>query len=106
MRDFFWNAGEKLLDGHSCHDATCKVCLGRFPRDLTQVFHIFASGVGAVVFHLFSKWHPSEKLLRQLAEAHLRVAWRNLSDIPAPDLEANRAYSIWDGPGPQIQDWL
>jgi hypothetical protein len=53
----------------------------------------------AGVIHLFSKWHPSEKLLRQLAEAHLRLARHNLSDIPAPDLEANRAYSIWAAPG-------
>jgi hypothetical protein len=79
---------EQQLDVHSCHEKDCAICAGRFSRGLAEAFQILADGTA-----------------RLQADA-IDIRWHDLSEIPALDLEANRAYSIWDGTPKQADDFL
>jgi len=105
MRDFFWEVTERLLDAHSCKSPDCRVCKGRFPRDLAMVFAIFAD-LGFRTLYLFSQWEPSTALRNVLRQEGIEIQWNPLSAIPAADLEANRYYSIWDGTEKQYDDFM
>lgn len=105
MRDFFWEVIERLLDAHSCKNPGCRVCSGRFQRDLALAFTIFA-GLGFGTLYLFSQWEPSSELRQVLRSEKIEIQWNPLSAIPTADLEANRYYSIWDGTEKQYDDFI
>jgi hypothetical protein len=105
MREFHPAVIERLLDVHSCRDAECAICRTRFERDLALMFTIIGD-FGFPEVHLFSNWEPSLKLRTTVELGEIYIKWNPLFAIPAADLEANRFYSIWDGPEPQYQDFL
>ena len=105
MREFYWGVVEKLLDPHSCKDPDCRVCKGRFERDLALTMVIFAD-LGFSTIYLFSRWQPSARLREVLRKEQIEIQWNPLSAIPSGDLEANRYYSIWDGTQKQYEDFI
>ncbi len=95
---FHKTIGEKLLDAHSCPDKEhCTICKGRSPRGLADVFQLLSAGTDQPDVHLFSRWTPSKDLTAILKADGVNIVHHDLSDIPVADLEANRAYHIWDG---------
>jgi hypothetical protein len=105
MREFYWGVVEKLLDAHSCKDPNCRVCQGRFKRDLALAIVIFAD-LGFSTIYLFSRWQPSVRLREVLRKEQIEIQWNPLSAIPSADLDANRYYSIWDGTQKQYEDFI
>jgi|SRR5580698_754330 hypothetical protein len=105
MRDFFWDVTERLLDSHSCKNPECRVCKGRFQRDLALTLTIFAD-LGFSTLYLFSHWEPSQELRKVLRNEQIEIQWNPLTAIPPADLEANRFYTIWDGTEKQYADFI
>ncbi|MHB8462938.1 MAG: hypothetical protein ACYDA1_09845, partial [Vulcanimicrobiaceae bacterium] len=85
MRDFYWNVIEKLLDGHSCDDSNCRICEGRFPRDLALALTVLADGLKLKSIYLFSQWEPSATLRETLGESGIALQWNPLLAIPKDD---------------------
>jgi hypothetical protein len=106
MGDFQRQVIEKLVDSHSCNVEHCPICAGRFSRGLSEAFQILADGTNQRAVHLFSIWRPSDSLQEKLGADEIEIRWHDLSEISAPDLEANRRYSIWDGTPAQAADFL
>lgn len=84
----------------------CRTCQGRFPRDLSLAMTIFADWGRFATVYLFSRWQPSDELRALLRTDEIEIQWNPLSAIPRADLEANRYYSIWDGPRKQYDDFV
>jgi hypothetical protein len=95
--DFFRAVGEKLLDVHSCHIKSCKICSGRMRRGLADVCQILSSGMKESEVHLFAKWTPSDDLVELLRSDGITLVAHPLARIPSRAIEANRCYHIWDG---------
>jgi hypothetical protein len=95
--DFHAKVIEPLLDARSCSDRTCSKCRLRGVRHLEDVFIQLALGMDQGAIQLFSRWQPSSKLLTRVEAAGVRIIHHPLGEIPKEDLEANRAYHIWDG---------
>lgn len=104
-REFYWSVTEKLLDSHSCRDPKCRVCKGRFQRDLAMAMVILAD-LGFATIYLFSRWQPSVGLREMLRKEQIEIQWNPLSAIPRADLDANRYYSIWDGTQKQYEEFI
>lgn len=88
---------EPLLDSRSCQDSSCSKCVARGQRHLEDVFIQLALGTEQKVIQLFSLWKPSAALKAKAHAAGIEIIHHSLHEIPKEDLEANRAYHIWDG---------
>jgi hypothetical protein len=105
MRQFLRSVSERLIDGRTCNDRFCKICVLRWPRDLAMTIAFFAKLRHSTV-HLFSRWQPSQTLTAVLRSEGLELRWIPLAAIPSVDLEINRHYSIWDGTRAQHSDFV